>query len=415
MTALTLPRSPSSASVRTRSSGEALVCAGVLLLLGVRLYLPSSVPVGLAGVLAMAPVWLRLSGRFHWARTFFVLVVLTIVAGLILNLYAPPGSASRQGLVGDAAAVLLVFFGVGVVLWGRTCFGRRWTALLVGLGMIAGALLRGPDGTLDYWKGGLSTPVAIVVLALTYRRPGWSVAALLSLAGASIVLDARAQAVVFLMSVLVVLTQRRRSVVLRNGPTALVVALLVLLAFLAYRAGTGALLQGFLGEEARQRTLLQVDKAGSVILGGRPEIAATLALMAYRPLGFGFGVAPTAMEVLQAKKGMAAIRYDPNNGYVERYMLGNGFELHSVIGDLWALAGPITFVLLALALLIIVKSVANDLFSQRATGLVLFLVLWTGWNLLFSPFGSSGLALTLALGLTMRQRQPGDQQAGAHE
>lgn len=390
-----------------------MVCAGVLLILGIRLYLPSSVPVGLLGVLVMAPVWLRLSDRFQRARAFFVLVALLVLAGLTLNLYAPPGSTSREQLVGDVSAVLLVFCGVGAVLWGRTRFGGRWTALLVGLGMTLGVVLRGPDGTLDYWKGGLSTPVAVMVLALAHRRPGWSITALLSLGGASIMLDARAQAVVFLMSALVMVTQRRHGGVSRNGSVALVVALLVLLAFLAYRAGTGALLQGYLGEEARQRTLQQVDEAGSLILGGRPEVAATIALMAYQPWGFGFGVGPTAFEVLQAKKGMDAIRYDPNNGYVEKYMLGSGFELHSVIGDLWALAGPVALALLALVLVIMVKGVADDLFSRRATGLVLFLVLWTGWNMLFSPFGSSGLALTLAIGLTMQRQAVDDDRHAA--
>src|SRR3712207_9122030 len=39
------------------------------------------------------------------------------------------------------------------------------------------------------------------------------------------------------------------------------------------------------------------------------------------------------------KAGMAQIGYQPNNGYVETYMFGGQFKLHSVIGDAWAYFG----------------------------------------------------------------------------
>ena len=32
---------------------------------------------------------------------------------------------------------------------------------------------------------------------------------------------------------------------------------------------------------------------------------------------------------------MSALNYDPNNGYVEQYLFGQGYEVHSVLGDLW--------------------------------------------------------------------------------
>ena len=51
----------------------------------------------------------------------------------------------------------------------------------------------------------------------------------------------------------------------------------LVLAVLAYRLGTRVLVSGYLGAEARQRSIAQIDSAGSLILGGRPEIAATVA------------------------------------------------------------------------------------------------------------------------------------------
>ena len=44
---------------------------------------------------------------------------------------------------------------------------------------------------------------------------------------------------------------------------------------------------------------------------------------------------------------MIDINYDPDNGYVNNFMFGNGIELHSGIGDLWAFMGPVGLVVAA--------------------------------------------------------------------
>ena len=68
-------------------------------------------------------------------------------------------------------------------------------------------------------------------------------------------------------------------------------------------------------------------------------MAATRALFVHDPLGFGLGIIPSLTDITVAKTGMSAINYQPDNGYVERYMFGTQFEVHSVTGDLWALFG----------------------------------------------------------------------------
>ena len=72
-------------------------------------------------------------------------------------------------------------------------------------------------------------------------------------------------------------------------------------------------------------------------------------------MGFGVGENPTPGDAYVAKAGMAAIGYDPNNGYVEHDMFGSGFELHSVFGDLWAHCGLVGLVLAAYLFVFVVR------------------------------------------------------------
>ena len=91
-----------------------------------------------------------------------------------------------------------------------------------------------------------------------------------------------------------------------------------------YYLGTTLLVDGYLGEAAQAKSVAQIDAAGSLIAGGRPELAATLALLGADFRGFGLGAIANYHDVLVAKTGMASINYDPNNGYVERYLFDCG-------------------------------------------------------------------------------------------
>ena len=128
------------------------------------------------------------------------------------------------------------------------------------------------------------------------------------------------------------------------------VAVFGLITVLIYNLATTLLLEGYLGQQAQERSIDQIDSSGSLIVGGRPELAASIALFLNQPMGFGSGTIPTQSDILVAKTGMAAVGYQPNNGYVETFMFGGGFELHSVAGDLWALFGlpGLAFVILCL-------------------------------------------------------------------
>ena len=392
-------------AARRWASAEALVCAGVLASLGLGFYLPSHVPAALLLVLATAPVWIRVLAGYRGGAALSIFVVAAVVAGVGLTLLATGHHAiTRQALASDVSLVLFTFCSIGVVLWGADRLGERSTGLMAGLGMVAGALVHGASGDLNFWKGGLSTPVVVLVLGLTAARAGWTVLALLALAVTSVLFDTRAQAVVLVLSALLVAWQRRPRSAGRRASVIGTGLVLAVLGLLAYRVGTQVLVSGYLGAEAQQRSVVQIDRAGSLLLGGRPEIAATLALMRSHIQGYGFGVAPRTADLIDAKQGLARINYDPNNGYVERYMFGDGFELHSVVGDVWVYAGPVGLLLVALVVLLLVRGLADRLPQRSATGLILFLSLWTFWNLLFSPLLNAALPLALAVGLTMSRK-----------
>ena len=113
-------------------------------------------------------------------------------------------------------------------------------------------------------------------------------------------------------------------------------AVLVACALAAYQFGQAVILEGYLGEAARERSQAQIEQSGSLIVGGRPEMAATAGLVRDTPFGFGLGVQPDMHDVAVARNALRTIQYTTDNGYVEKYMFGNGFELHSVLADLWA-------------------------------------------------------------------------------
>ena len=384
-------------------SAETLVCAGALASLGLRVYLPSHVPLGLAPTLLTAPLWLRVIPAYRFGRLLAVLTAAAVVFGLGLSIYGSSTRAlNRQDLASNLSLVLLTFCGVAVVLWGRQLVGSRSTALLVAIGMLAGAAIRGPSGDLNFWKGGWATPTIVLVLAWTYARAWASFVALLALAVVCVIFDTRAQAVVLLLCALVIVWQRLRPRPVGGRTSALGTAVVLSgLGLLAYQIGSRALLRGYLGREAQERSVEQINRAGSLILGGRPEGGATLALMRAHISGYGFGILPSNADLTVAKQGLASIHYDPNNGYVEHFMFGTGFELHSVAGDLWVRTGPVGLLLLLTVAVVLVYGVSERMPQRAATGLMLFVAMWTSWNLLFSPLLNASTTLTLAVGLAL--------------
>ena len=385
---------------------EVAACAVVLVSFGVRFYLPYRITLGCALMVATSPAWLRVLRGYHYGRALAVLTVSALVFGAGLTIYAFDGHyVAPYSLMTDVSLVVFTFAGVGVVLWGRDLFGSRVTAILFAVGLMVGAGTHGASGDLNDWKGSWAIPVTVFVLSVTYGRRWLSMVAAAALALVSVVFDTRALAAILVLCVVAVAWQMRPSAPSRRVSALWTAAVLATLGGLTYYLGSAALVRGYLGAGAQARSAEQISTTGSLILGGRPEIAATFALIRHEFWGYGFGVMPRTSDVLLAKQGMAAINYDPNNGYVDRYMFGAGFELHSVVGDIWVRMGLVGLLLLLGVVVVLVRGLAGRLAGRTATGLVLFLVFWSCWNLFFSPLLSSALALTLAIGLAMPSRE----------
>ena len=130
-------------------------------------------------------------------------------------------------------------------------------------------------------------------------------------------------------------------------------------------------------------------------------MAATRALLVHDPLGFGLGIVPSLADIVVAKTVMSAINYQTDNGYVENYMFGSQFEVHSVGGDLWALFGIPGLALAAVIGIWSIRTVVVGTTHGQGSALPLFLAVVTLWNIFFSPLLTSIPTLVLALGLIL--------------
>jgi hypothetical protein len=393
---------------RSRSTSwhvfEQAVCAVTLVLLGWRGVFHFQTSYGVLAGLALLPAWWSCLRKFQGGRTLMVAVTLAILGGLALTLTASSKdrSVSLERFLVDFGLLLVTAVSVAVLLWARTIMSRRAVALLFGTGLLVRLLQTGLD-TENPWKFALAIPVTILVLAVAdhLRRPIWTVGALLVLGAVSAVQDSRSLFATLLLAAVVVAWQLRPARMGRPASWVWVSLMGAALAAAIYNLVTALLVDGYFGALAQQRTLAQIQSGGSLILGGRPEIAATQSLMTHSPAGFGLGVAPNVTDIAAAKTGMLAIGYDPNNGYVDNYMFGGHVELHSVVGDLWARSGVLGLLLGAVIAVLAARNLANSIHRREASGLITFLTAYTSWNLLFSPQASALPTLVLTLGLGM--------------
>jgi hypothetical protein len=147
-----------------------------------------------------------------------------------------------------------------------------------------------------------------------------------------------------------------------------------------------------------------VRQAGSLILGGRPEWQATVQLMKTFPAGFGVGAEPNSGDVTLAKQGLAGVGVPTKNGYIDHYMFGGQFKLHSVLADLWSNFGIVGLLLGGVVGLTLLLSLTSAMADRRAVALVIFLALTALWDMAFGPIYSSLPAITPALGLLLLPR-----------
>jgi hypothetical protein len=385
--------------------------------IGVRIPLPQGVTVGELVAVVLLPLWAPAFLRFRGGRILVALGLATLASGVVLLLVHRSTNPASSGDVISSIAVFVSFLtAIGVVLWARGILRPSSIGIAFGIGLVVGIYPLDAQFSSNPWKFSFALPLTVLALALAQRLRRWwvEIAVLLALAAYSAGHDSRSLFGELFFALVIVAVQvplRRRS------PRGSVVRLLVGIAVLAvvvYNVGQALILGGFLGAATQARSIAQIETSGSLILGGRPELAATLALMSHHPAGFGAGVGLTPTQILEAKTGMAEIGYAPNNGYVERYLFGGQVEVHSVFGDLWAAFGIAGLVLSVVVAVLLVWGLVHQVAHRSTSAVGAFLVALSIWFLVFGPFLTSYRAMAVALGLvaiplvTARRGSPRD-------
>jgi hypothetical protein len=384
------------AFVTVALAGLGIVLAGLEL----DVYLGLTAGALLAG--AFLPLWIGSARQSRWTLTVLVLVGACLIADVALSAWMSGSRVfSRVAFLESAFLLVTLVCGIGWILWARGLV-RDWViGVLFGVGMLLSVDPTSNLFPVSPWKFGFALPVTVLVLALAMRaRSRWvEIVALMILAVASLASGGRSGAATLVLVLILVVWQSMKRPTSSRAAAFRTVTLVAFLAVGTYFALQGAILEGALGDETRERTQMQLDTSGTLIAGGRPELGATTALMLAEPGGFGGGTVPSMLDLQVAKTGMAGLGYDPNNGYVENYLFGAGIELHSVLGDFWAWYGLPGLVLALVLAVFFVSRVAMLATARAAPALVLFLGIKAVWDVMFSPAESALTTLVLGVAL----------------
>ncbi|MBC7632323.1 hypothetical protein [Aeromicrobium sp.] len=398
---------------------ERLAALAAVLLVFLRIDLPlAHLDVTILGVVALAPVWLGSLSRYEGARILVVACAAALSAGLVLALVYSPVRNTNTAEAIQTSIELASFVGtMGVVLWARTHVPAHQVALVAGIGMLVTVSHSSGLYASNPWRFGYSIPVTIVVLAIAWwiGSRWFEIVCLLTLALVSGMNDARSNFAMLLLAAILLGWRMRAESASRRASWLPMAMLVGTVAWSVYHLVQTLILDGYLGQVTQQRSAEQIDASGSLIVGGRPELAAAVALIRDHPGGFGLGAIPRLDEILTAKAAMASINYDPDNGYVERYMFGDHFELHSVFGDLWASLGVAGLVLVAILVALSVKGMALSLRTGHGlSAIVIYLAIRALWGIAFSPFAAAATLIALFLGLVLVDRRSHEHQSASN-
>lgn len=371
-------------------------------LLGVNQPLAAGITTGTLMVFALAPVWIATLRRYKFAILILIMAGLALISGAVLSSFQSPREFDSSLAMQFALGFITGLGGLGLLLWARTVLPTYQVAIIFGLGYLFRMAQEAPS-SVNPWKYQLSVPVAILLLALASRSKKAlpTVLCLFGLGLVSVLADSRSFFGFCLLAAVLVIWQHRPKTTTKRMNKLAVFGLIAVALFALYSVGTTLLVQGYLGQANQQRTVQQIEDSGSLLIGGRPEWTGTLALMKEQPMGFGLGTVPTSSDVWAAKTGMRAIGTDTENGYVDNYMFGGHFKLHSIIADLWATFGFVGLALGLLMLFALAYSLVERLSNRTATGLVCLFAALGVWDLAFGPIYKNLPDVMFALAVTL--------------
>ncbi|MDY0985762.1 hypothetical protein SOM10_17815 [Microbacterium sp. CFBP9023] len=387
-----------------RSPAAQAIALGVTALIAMRVDVQFSLTAGGAVALVLAPLWFGTAVRTPWARVLGLLSILAVTSGAILTMVnSIDHTQLSYDLASRTVALLQLTAVVGFLVWSHRVTSLAKTSVAFAAGLAASIPLNVSDDP-NIWRFTLSVPLGVFVLALCSLtdRLMLTLAAIGGLAIIGLLNDSRSNSAFLLLTGVVLIWQRLSVAGSRRsrgwGGVLSLAAAGILIAMLLQ----GAILEGYFGEVTQTRTAEQIARGGSVVVGGRPEVAASVALIERYPWGLGSGIKATYDDILAAKSGMAGIGYDPNNGYVERFMFGTGIEVHSVAGDFWIWFGLAGVAMILAVLVLLITAIKRGYVAGALTPLLVYLVIRAFWDIPFSPFDSAlrlwPLTLSLAIG-----------------
>ncbi|WP_091229833.1 hypothetical protein [Microbacterium sp. 3J1] len=387
-----------------RSPAAQAIALGVTALIAMRIDVQYTLTAGGAAALVLSPLWFGTAVRMPWARLLGILAIFAVASGAILTMVnSIDHTQLSYDLASRTVALLQLAAVVGFLVWAHRVTSLAKTSLAFAAGLAASIPLNISDDP-NFWRFSLSVPLGVFVLALCSLtdRLTLTLAAIGGLAIIGLLNDSRSNSAFLLLTGVVLIWQRLSVTGSRRsrgwGGVLSLAAAGGLIAMLLQ----GAILEGYFGEVTQARTAEQIARGGSVVVGGRPEIAASVALITRYPWGLGSGIKATYDDIQAAKSSMAGIGYDPNNGYVERFMFGTGIEVHSVLGDFWIWYGLAGVAMIVAVLVLLVTAIKRGYVAGALTPLLVYLAIRAFWDIPFSPFDSAlrlwPLTLSLAIG-----------------
>ena len=384
---------------------ELLVYA-VVLIAGFDRKLAFGASAALPLAVVLMPLWLAELRTYAYARLVAGLTTLSVVAGLLLSEQA----AADHGVsaTGRVEAVALLLSGMSVfalILWARSVLPVHRVVALYGAGAVAAALLEGRTS----WKFDLAVPVTFVVLGLLERgrRRSVVVVAVVVLGILGVLDDGRSFFAICVLVAALTLWQMRPQDPEKRVHRWMPALFMGVVTFVVYLLSTALLTGGYLGAEAQERSTTQIETTGSLLVGGRPEWAATRELVKLRPLGYGPGVVPSWEDVQAGKAGLQSVNVELEQNRAA-YMFGGQFKLHSIAADLWVAYGLAGVALAAVMLVALVRCLSFSIAARELPTSVALAATLAAWFMLFGPIYSNWAGACAGLGLVLTRATAGD-------
>lgn len=344
------------------------------------------------------PVFLPVAWRLRAARWVFALLLLWMCGVVITSVITEDRLFNICLALSYPFTIALSFCGAVWVFFQTSKTVRVFVVSLM-IGLIAAMVLyKVPTYHVDPWKyalGPIVTTCCILLAALLLAR-GRSMTSVLvvsSIALYNLFAGFRSLflviSVAFVVALLTQLVGRREG--RRRWSRCVLVGIILTSCLFFFYSVYGQLAgEGALGREQQVKWSRQSDAEGGAIIGARPEITGSLALVAESPL-IGRGVKPQVSAHSRSVffKGWRASNGGPEGAHEERTYFGRGLLIHSILFQRWLETGILALPGLIFPIgLLLAATITSIGASAKASTLVFcFILCLLTWDILFSPWG----------------------------